>query len=103
MPLQTDSLPSFINEAAVIPKYPVQQYNRENNFDEITLDVNYKQGRFSLPSFKITGKKNQSILQQSKRGEYDDGSSNFNIVLNDVPFTITSNQLDNLEISLSLY
>ena len=71
-----DSMPMFIKEGAVIPKYPVQQYVGEKNFDKITLDVyykkgkessklyddahdgyDYKKGRFSLRTFKVTGKK----------------------------------------------
>ncbi|ARV06410.1 glycosyl hydrolase [Polaribacter sp. SA4-10] len=114
-----DSLPIFIKEGAVIPKYPVQQYVGEKDFDEITLDVyykegkeasklyddahdgyDYKKGRFSLRTFKVTGKKKEFILQQHKRGDFDAGYSKFNIVLHNLPFTITSIQIDNVEISL---
>ena len=114
-----DSLPIFIKEGAVIPKYPVQQYVGEKDFDEITLDVfykegkeasklyddahdgyDYKKGRFSLRTFKVTGKKEEFILQQHKRGDYNAGYSKFNIVFHNLPFEITSVQLDNVEISL---
>ena len=34
-----DSMPIFIKEGAVIPKYPVQQYVDQIEFEEITLDL----------------------------------------------------------------
>jgi alpha-glucosidase len=115
-----DSMPIFIKEGAVIPKYPVQQYVGEKKFDEITLDVyykkgkekselyddahdgyDYKKGRFSLRTFKVTGKKKEFILQQHKRGDFDAGYSKFNIVFHNLPFEITSVQIDNVETEIS--
>lgn len=71
-----DSMPIFIKEAALIPKYLIPQYVGENKFDQITLDIyykegkeksqlyadtsdgsDYKKGRYRLHSFKLTGKK----------------------------------------------
>ena len=114
-----DSMPIFIKEGAVIPKYPVQQYVGEKDFDEITLDVyykkgkeksqlyddahdgyDYKKGRYSLRTFKVTGKKKEFILQQHKEGTFNAGYSKFNVVLHNLPFTITSVQIDNVEISI---
>ena len=114
-----DSMPIFIKEGAVIPKYPVQQYVGEKKFDEITLDVyykegkevsklyddahdgyDYKKGRFSLRTFKLTGKKDEFILQQHKRGDFNAAYSKFKIELHNLPFTIASIQIDNVEISL---
>ena len=114
-----DSMPIFIKEGAVIPKYPVQQYVGEKTFDEITLDVyykegkevsklyddahdgyDYKKGRFSLRTFKLTGKKEEFILQQHKRGDFNAQYSKFKIVLHNLPFTITSIQIDNVEVEL---
>jgi len=116
---ELDSMPMFIKEGAVIPKYPVQQYVGEKNFEEITLDVyykegkessklyddahdgyDYKKGRFSLRTFKVTGKKEELILQQHKRGDFNADYSKFNLVLHNLPFKITSVQIDNVEISL---
>ena len=115
-----DSIPIFIKEGAVIPKYPVQQYVDEKKFDEITLDVyykegkevsqlyddahdgyDYKKGRFSLRTFKVTGKKEEFILQQHKRGDFDASYTKLNIVLHNIPFTITSIQIDKVEIDLN--
>ncbi len=116
---ELDSMPIFIKEGAVIPKYPVQQYVGEKDFDEITLDVyykegkeksqlyddahdgyDYKKGRYSLRTFKVTGKKNEFILQQHKQGKFDAAYKKFNVVLHNLPFTITSVQIDNVEIPL---
>ena len=114
-----DSMPIFIKEGAVLPKYPVQQYVGEKKFDEITLDVyykkgkessqlyddahdgyDYKKGRFSLRTFKLTGKKKELILQQHKSGEFNADYRKFHIVFHNLPFDITSIQIDNVEIEL---
>jgi alpha-glucosidase len=114
-----DSMPIFIKEGAVIPKYPVQQYVDEKDFDEITLDVyykhgkeesklyddahdgyDYKKGRYSLRTFKVTGKKKEFILQQHKEGDFNAPYSKFDIKFHNLPFEITSIQIDNVEISL---
>ncbi|WP_299050354.1 glycoside hydrolase family 31 protein [uncultured Polaribacter sp.] len=115
-----ESMPIFIKEGAVIPKYPVQQYVGEKDFNEITLDVyykkgkeksqlfddahdgyDYKKGRYSLRTFSVTGKKNEFILQQHKQGKFDANYKMFNVVFHNLPFEITSIQIDNVEIDLS--
>ena len=114
-----DTIPIFIKEGAVIPKYPVQQYVDEKDFDEITLDIyykkgketsqlfddahdgfDYKKGRYSLRTFKVTGKDQQFILQQHKEGKFDANYTKFNLVFHDLPFTIKTIQIDNEEIPL---
>ena len=115
-----DNMPIFIKEGAVIPKYPVQQYVDEKKFDEVTLDVyykhgkeksqlyddahdgyDYKKGRYSLRNFKLTGKKKEFILQQYKEGTFDAVYTKFNIFLHNLPFTITSVQIDNVEVEVN--
>jgi len=115
-----DSMPIFIKEGAVIPKYPVQQYVDEKKFNEITLDVyfkigteksqlfddahdgyDYKKGRYSLRTFKVTGKKNELILQQHKQGKFDADYNNFNIIFHNLPFKITSIQIDNVVVDVN--
>jgi len=112
---ELDSMPIFIKEGAVIPKYPVQQYVGEKKFDDITLDLyykegiessklyddahdgyDYKKGRFSLRTFKVTGKKDELIIQQHKRGDFNADYTKFNIVFHNLPFEITSIQIDNV-------
>jgi alpha-glucosidase len=109
-----DQIPLFIKEGAVIPKYPVQQYVGELNFDEITLDIyfksgkeksvlyedaqdgyDYNKGRFSLSTFTVKGKANQLIIQQHKEGRFDTGYKRYRIELHGLPFSITEIQLDN--------
>jgi alpha-glucosidase len=116
---EIDSMPIFIKEGAVLPKYPVQQYVGEKKFNEVTLDVyykegkeksqlyddahdgyDYKKGRFSLRTFKVTGKKNEFILQQHKEGKFDADYKKFNVVLHNLPFKITSVQIDNVEVEI---
>jgi alpha-glucosidase len=115
-----DSMPIFVKEGTVIPKYPVQQYVDEKKFNEITLDVyfklgkeksqlyddahdgyDYKKGRYSLRTFKVTGKKNELILQQHKQGNFDATYTNFNIVFHNLPFKITSVQIDNVVVEVN--
>ena len=115
-----ESMPIFIKEGAVLPKYPVQQYVGEKKFDEITLDVyykegkessklyddahdgyDYKKGRFSLRTFKVTGKKEELIIQQHKRGDFNAEYHKFKIVLHNLPFEITTIQIDNVPIKLA--
>ncbi|MEM7185141.1 MAG: glycoside hydrolase family 31 protein [Bacteroidota bacterium] len=114
---EIDSIPMFIKEGAIIPKYPIQQYVGEKEFDEITLEVyfkkgketstvyddahdgyDYTKGRYSLRSFKMTGKDNELIIQQHKSGKYSTHYSKFRLKLKGIPFKISTIQIDNEEI-----
>jgi alpha-glucosidase len=68
---------SVYKSGAIIPKYPVQQYVGELEFDELTLDLYYKEGkenqwcmkmhkmamikkgRYSFLTFQVTGKEKE--------------------------------------------
>jgi len=112
-----ETLPIFIKEGAIIPKYPIQQYVGEKEFDEITLDVYYKKGketstlfddahdgydytkgRYSLRTLKLTGKKDELIIQQHKSGKFDAAYKTFKLNLIGLPFKISTIQIDNEEI-----
>lgn len=112
-----DSIPLFVKEGALIPKYPVQQYVGEKAIEELTLDVyyktgkersvvyedagdgyDYKKGRYCLRIFKLTGKEKELIIQHHKEGKYVTGYQKFNIKLHGLPFTVKTVQLDNVEI-----
>ena len=114
-----DQIPIFIKEGAVIPKYPVQQYVGELQFDELTLDVYYKfgkekstvyedaqdgydynKGRFSLRTFTLNGKDKELIIQQHQEGTFETQYSKFKINLKSFPFKIKRIELDNEKISL---
>ncbi|WP_223549986.1 glycoside hydrolase family 31 protein [Aestuariivivens sp. NBU2969] len=113
-----DSMPIFVKEGAIVPKYPIQQYVGEKVIDELLLDVYYKlgketsevyedatdgydyiKGRYSLRTFKLSGKKNELIIQQHKSGKYITSYKTFKISLHGLPFKISKVQVDNEEIA----
>jgi alpha-glucosidase len=112
-----DLMPIFINEGAIIPKYPVQQYVGELEIDQLTLDVYYKEGqeksmvyedandgfdyikgRYSQRNFKLTGKKSELIIQQHKSGKFITTYDTFKIKLHGLPFKVFKIQIDNEEV-----
>ncbi|MEM9685612.1 MAG: glycoside hydrolase family 31 protein [Bacteroidota bacterium] len=114
-----DTIPLFVKEGAVIPKYPVQQYVGEKTIEELTLEVyykngkersliyedagdgyDYKKGRYCLRTFKVTGKENELILQHHKEGKYTTTYQKFNLKLHGLPFAIKTIVLDNVEVPL---
>ncbi|OXG02847.1 glycoside hydrolase family 31 protein [Flavobacterium araucananum] len=109
-----DEIPLFIKAGAIIPKYPVQQYVGELEFDELTLDLyykngkeksvvyedaqdgyDYKKGRYSFLSFKTIGKEKELIIQLHKDGKYDTPYTKYKINLIGLPFTVTEIEIDN--------
>ncbi|MEJ2112937.1 MAG: glycoside hydrolase family 31 protein [Flavobacteriaceae bacterium] len=115
-----DCIPLFIKEGAIIPKYPVQQYVDEKKIEQVTLDVYFKQGkensmlyddahdgydyikgRYSLRTFKFTGKSEQLIIQQHKEGKFSASYQTFLIKFHGLPFKVKSIYIDNVSISLS--
>jgi alpha-glucosidase len=114
-----DSMPIFVKEGAVIPKYPIQQYVGEKEITEITLDVYYKKGkekselysdandgydytkgRYSLRTFNLTGRTNELIINQHKEGKFITPYDTFKIKIHGLPFEIGEIQLDNEKVSL---
>lgn len=115
-----DSMPIFIKEGAIIPKYPIQQYVGEKTVEELTLDVYYKfgketsqvyedatdgydyiKGRYSLRDFNLLGKKDELIIQQHKTGKYITTYKTFKLNLHGLPFKISKIEVDNVVISLN--
>jgi len=115
---QLDTMPIFIKEGAIIPKFPIQQYVGEKKIEEIVLDVYYKlgkeksllfddahdgydytKGRYSLRSFKLVGKEKEIIIQQHKSGKFITDYQTFKLKLHGLPFKISKIQIDNEEIS----
>ena len=115
-----DSMPIFVKEGAIIPRFPVQQYVGEKVIDQVMLDVYFKEGkedsilfddahdgydntkgRFSLRSFKLTGKPDQLIIQQHKEGKYTAPFETFKIKFHGLPFKVKKIQVDNVDIPLS--
>ncbi|WP_202701970.1 glycoside hydrolase family 31 protein [Flavobacterium sp. UGB4466] len=113
-----DEIPVFVKAGAVIPKYPVQQYVGELEFDELTLDLyfklgkeksvvyedaqdgyDYKKGRYSFLSFRTIGKEKELIIQLHKEGKYDTPYSKYKINLIGLPFKVTEIEIDNEKIA----
>ncbi|MCP2024868.1 alpha-glucosidase [Flavobacterium sp. HSC-32F16] len=112
-----DEIPLFVKAGAVIPKYPVQQYVGELEFDELTLDIyykngkeqsavyedaqdgyDYKKGRYSHLSLRSIGKEKELIIQLHKEGKYDTPYSKYKINLIGLPFQVSEIEIDNEKI-----
>lgn len=112
-----DEIPVFVKAGAVIPKYPVQQYVGELEFDELTLDLyykegkeksvvyedaqdgyDYKKGRYSFLTFRVTGKETELNVQLHKEGKYNTNYSKYKINLIGFPFKVKSIEIDNEEV-----
>ncbi len=113
-----DSMPIYVKEGAIIPKYPIQQYVGEKEITELTLEVyykegtedsilyedandgyDYKKGRFSLRNFKLEGKTNELIISQHKSGKFDPSYTTFELKLHGLPFkTVNEIEIDNEKI-----
>ncbi|WP_369049190.1 glycoside hydrolase family 31 protein [Tenacibaculum sp. UWU-22] len=116
---EIDSMPIFVKEGAIIPKYPIQQYVGELEIKQITLDVYFKEGKetsqlfedtndgygytkgkYSFSTFKFTGKESEVIIQQHIEGKYVTTYDNFKLNFHGLPFEIEDIQIDNEVISL---
>ena len=112
-----DQIPVFIKEGAIIPKYPIQQFVGEIEFENITLEVYYKlgkeksvvyedaqdgydynKGRFRLRTFNLNGKENDLTILQHQEGTFENNYSKFIIDLKGLPFKVKKIEIDNIEI-----
>jgi alpha-glucosidase len=111
---EIDSMPIFVKEGAIIPKYPVQQYVGEKKIEEVILKVFYKKGveksqlfddahdgydyitgQYSLRTFKVVGKQNELIINQHKSGKFSASYSRFQLHIYGLPFDIKEVEVDN--------
>ena len=112
-----DQIPIFVKAGAIIPKYPVQQYVGELEFDELTLDIyykegkeksvvyedaqdgyDYKKGKYSFLSFQTNGKQNELIVQLHKEGKYDTNYTKYKMNIIGLPFEVKIIEIDNVEV-----
>jgi len=119
VPAEIDSIPLYVMEGAMIPKYPVQQYVGELEIKELHIDVyfkegteislvyedqqdgyDYKKGRYSLRRFRLKGKGNELIIQQFKDGNFTSSYDRFILQLHGLPFTVGTVHLDNEPVDL---
>ncbi|CAD0006291.1 MULTISPECIES: glycoside hydrolase family 31 protein [Flavobacterium] len=115
-----DEIPVFVKAGSVIPKYPVQQYVGELEFDELVLDYyfkmgkeksevyedaqdgyDYKKGRFSFLSFRTVGKEKEVIIQLYKEGKYETPYTKYKINFIGLPFKVTEIEIDNEKIEFN--
>ncbi len=115
-----DSMPIFIKEGAIIPKYPIQQYVDEKTIAQLKLDVyfklgreksqvyedahdgyDYTKGKYGLRNFNLVGKQDSLVIQQFKEGKYITTYNTFRLNLYGLPFVITKVEIDNEEIDIS--
>ncbi|MEM0933867.1 MAG: DUF5110 domain-containing protein, partial [Bacteroidota bacterium] len=109
-----DTIPLFVKEGALIPKYPVQQYVGEKDIELLDVDVyykegierssvyedqqdgyDYKKGRYSLRKFRLRGKENELIIQQFKDGNFITSYEKIKMTFHGLPFKIGTIELDN--------
>ena len=114
-----DTIPLFVKEGAIIPKFPVQQYVGELEIKELELEVyfrigtenstvyedeqdgyDYKKGQYSLRNFKLKGKEKSLVIQQFKDGTFNTSYDTFRINLHGLPFEIKGIEVDNEEVPL---
>ncbi len=116
---EIDSMPIFIKEGAIVPKFPVQQYVDQTIIEELSLDVyfklgkessqlfddahdgyDYTKGRYSFRTFKLTGKTQELIIQQHKEGKYEATYKTFKLNIHALPFEINEIQIDNETVAI---
>ncbi|CAL2090390.1 glycoside hydrolase family 31 protein [Tenacibaculum sp. 190524A05c] len=115
-----DTIPMFIKEGTIVPKYPIQQYVGEKVIDELKLEVyfklgekevskvfedaqdgyDYMKGRYSLRTFSFTGKENEVIIQQHKDGTFITEYETMVFEFIGLPFKITAVEIDNVLVDL---
>lgn len=116
-----DEIPVFVKAGSIIPKYPVQQYVGELEFDELILDYyfkigkeksevyedaqdgyDYKKGRFSFLSLRTIGKEKEAIIQLYKEGKYETPYTKYKINFIGLPFKVTEIEIDNEKIEFNV-
>lgn len=114
-----DQIPVFVKEGAIIPQYPVQQYVGQLDFEEITLDIYYKngkeksllyedsqdgydynKGRFCLSTFTLRGKEDQLTIQQHREGKYETGYQRYRMRFHGLPFEPGTIEIDKETVSV---
>lgn len=115
--LQT--IPFFVREGAIIPKYPPMNYVGEKPIENMKLEVyykhgeetselfedkgngfDYKKGVYSHKTFKQIGNDKQLSIYQFKSGKYFTDYQNYEIKFIGLPFTVTEIKIDNQTVSI---
>ena len=115
-----DSMPLFVKEGSVIPKYPVQQYVDQHKIDTLDLDVyykngrerstiyedahdgyDYKRGKYLRKKIKVYGKSKELLIDQFREGRFQTSYTKVKINLIGLPFKLSSITVDTETVSLS--
>ena len=112
-PLTDDTYPLFIKAGAIIPLFPLQQYVGEIQFDEVELNIYYKDGvelsawyedahdgyeyetgAYRLATFHLEGDFYELRIRQEINGSYSANYSNYNLKFIGLPNKITEIVVD---------
>lgn len=115
-----DTIPIYVKEGSIIPRYPVQQYVGEKKIEELTLEAyycegtetshvfedamdgfDYKKGRYSYRDFRFTGKAKEVIIQQHKTGTFECDYEKLKFKLIGLPFEVKEIEVDNVVLDLA--
>lgn len=69
-------------------------------YEDAQDGYDYTKDRYSYCTFKMSGKKNDLILQQHKRGDFITPYETFRVQLIGLPFVIGEVEIDNVKVSL---
>ncbi len=115
-----DTMPIFMKEGAIIPRYPVQQYVGEKKIEELTLEVfyakgtetskvyedaqdgyDYKKGRYCLRNLRLMGREREIIIHQHKNGTFITSYENMLFKFYGLPFEVAKIEIDNVPYDLA--
>jgi len=113
-----DIIPIFIQEGAIIPKYPIMQYVGEKPIEAVKLTVYFKtgteqsalyeddrtsyaynEGNLRYATFTYNGTENEISIQQAVEGDYKPDFEQYKLQLIGVPFTVNEVLVDGLAIA----
>lgn len=112
---QADRIPAFVKAGAVIPNYPVQQYAGERQFEAISLQVyygegrselyedagegyGYREGQYSLRTFTAKPSAGAFALEQGQEGQLQVSYQVFHITIFGLPFEVKHCRADGAEV-----
>jgi alpha-glucosidase len=115
-----DTLPLFVKEGAIIPKYPVQQYVDEKEIDTLHLEVyfkegrersliyedahdgyDYKRGKYLIKKLKLYGKNKALLIDQFREGHYEPRYKKVKLKFIGLPFKPSKITVDTEKVSLT--
>ena len=115
-----DTMPIFIKEGAIIPRYPIQQYVGEKTIEELTLEVfyaegsensqvyedaqdgfDYKKGRYCLRNLRLLGREKEIIIHQHKNGTFMTTYESMLLKFIGLPFDVKNIEIDNVAYDLN--